>query len=51
MLSDIGIEAHYGRIRQYQNNSIFGNKYLFHIKNKRKFGTDHIFNVLAFNAP
>ena len=42
MLSDINIEVQRGRIWQYQNNSIFGNKYLFHITNKIKLGTDHI---------
>ena len=51
MLNDIHIELQWGRIRQYLNNSIFGNRYLFHQTNKTKFGTDHIFNVKAFDRP
>ena len=46
MLSDINIEARRGRIKQYLNKSIFGNKYL-HRTNKMKIGTDHIFNLMS----
>ena len=38
MLSDINIEAQRGCIRIYQNNSILGNKYLFHTKKQNKIG-------------
>ena len=51
MFSDIDIQMQCGCIRQYPNNSIFGNKYLFHLPNKIKLGTDHIFNFEAFDAP
>ena len=34
MLNDVNIKVQRDRISQYQNNSIFGNKYLFHITNK-----------------
>ena len=43
-------ELQRGRLRQYQNNSIFGNKYSFYIINKIKSGKDYIFNVRAFDA-
>ena len=51
MLSDINIKVQRSCMRQFQNNSISGNKYLIHIPNKRKLGTDHIFNARAFDAP
>ena len=50
MLGDIEVK-HDRDVRQYQNNSIFGNEYLFHITNKIKLGTDHILNVRAFDSP
>ena len=36
MLTDINIDVQHGHIKQYQNNSIFGDKYLFHITKKIK---------------
>ena len=51
-VDNINIEVQCGRLRQYQNNSIFLNKYLFQITNKIKYGTDHIFNIRReFDAP
>ena len=51
MLNDINNKVQRGRIKKYQNNFIFRNKYLFYITNKIKLGTDHNFYVRAFDAP
>ena len=51
MLSDINIKMQRGQKRQYENNTIFINKYLFHIINKLKLGTNHIFYVRVFVVP
>ena len=50
MLSDTNIVLQRGRIRQYQNKSIFGNNCLFHVISKIKLETGDIFNVRAFDA-